>query len=240
DTAVVIAAARPPRRDRVPRGPADVVGELVACEVMVEVAGPDLALADYLASSWDGRVGTLPDRIADLVYDGDDVLPAGPREWPRSGERPVGELRSAWACGLVDVWDGQIRVSPVVNGALPYEVDLDVLVWRGQYRALMPIIDGYRALLERKVVARASMAVLAELDREVKVEGRPGLDQDSRTLLELSSMSWAVRTGRVRLPRPDSILLHCLRDIRNALAHHRPLTDRDVLNLAEVLPESSW
>jgi len=240
DTAVVISAARPRRRERVSMGPADLMVELVTCEVMAEVAGPDLVLADYLASSWDGRVATLAERIAHLAYDGDDVLPSGMREWRKGGERPIGELRSAWACGLVDIWDGQIRVSPVVNGVLPFEVDLDALVWRGQHRALMPLIDGYRAQLEKKVVARASMAVLAELDREPKVDGRPGLNQDKRIFIELTSMEWAVRTGRVRLAPKDATLIRCLRDMRNALAHHRPLTDQDLSTLARTLPESHW
>jgi hypothetical protein len=68
DTAVVVADSR--RRDRRNSIAERRVGvrERVVVEVLVEVAGPDLELARYLAASWDGQFSTLPDKIKEFGY----------------------------------------------------------------------------------------------------------------------------------------------------------------------------
>jgi hypothetical protein len=243
DTAVIVAAARPRTDRRVPVGRIEALRELVAVEVLTEVSGPDLVLAEGLASSWDGRLTTLRERLAHNVREVPEIAPLGPRGWGRSGNRPPHEIRAAWALGLANTWEGQVRISPAVSGGRKYAADLDALIWRGQNRALTPLVDEYRARLEETVRSRASAAVLAELTREDRQESRgggPSPERNGRTTLELGGMAWAVGTGRVRFPRADADLLYCLRDIRNALAHLRPLTDDDLARMARVLPDDAW
>ncbi|MFD1149306.1 hypothetical protein [Saccharothrix hoggarensis] len=238
DTAVVTTAARPrnARRGTVTRVD---VRELVAAEVVVEVAGPDLLLAEGLASSWDGRMATLREQITAFTHEEEDLVPRALRRSRGSGERPGEELRPAWNAGFADVWDGQLRISPAVRGVIGTAVDLDNLVWRGQNRALMPLVDGWRARLEEKVRARASSAVLAEMGRDAR-GGPAGSERPGRATLELGVMAWAVSTSRIRLPQADRDLLFCLRDARNALSHLRPLDDQELDRLARAIPDESW
>jgi len=56
--------------------------------------------------------------------------------------------------------------------------------------------------------------------------------------LELNRMAWAVRTRRVRLTGSDTGLLHCLTDVRNALAHLTPLSDEELRRLEHTLPDA--
>lgn len=239
DTAVVTTAARGRRTGRGHPHRIDV-RELVTAEVIVEVSGPDLALAEGLASSWDGRRGTLREQIAAFAHAEDDLAAGVVRRLRGSGERPTEELRSAWSAGSLELWDGQLRISPAVRGAIDSVVDLDNLVWRGHNRALMPLIDGWRARLEETVRSRASTAVLAELGRDFRGGAPQGVEANGRITLELGMMAWAVSTSRVRLSRSDRELLFCLRDARNALAHLRPLDDEHVDRMAELVPDRSW
>jgi hypothetical protein len=230
DTAVVVADSR--RRDR-RASSADCragagVRERVIAEVLVEVAGPDLELALYLATSWDGRLDTLPERIKAFGY-GDELAANARRDRaPLVGNRPPREVRSAWASGVTDLWDGQLRTSPAAD----MSARVDNLVWRGQSRALTPVVDEYRGYLETRVRKRANVAVLAEMS----LEDRRGAKLDGHPTLELGAMAWAVTTRRVTLPRQEVDLLFCLRDVRNALAHLRVLSDQDLDRLVKILP----
>ncbi|MFI9812133.1 hypothetical protein [Saccharothrix variisporea] len=230
DTAVVAATTRRPGVRRADRG--SIVRELVADEVLVEVAGPDLALAAFLAAGWDGSLAALPAHLEAFTHEVDVDMPRDLRHVRGNPERPPAELRPVWDAGLVDYWDGQLRISPVANGSTPSSANLASLVWRGQNRALTTIVDGHRARLEARVRSRASLAVLDEMSRGT---APPGQDTGERTILELGAMAWAVQTSRVRLSAAERELLFRLRDVRNALAHLRPLDDGELIRLAEVL-----
>lgn len=232
DTAVVVADSR--RLDR--RNPSAErragVRERVITDVLVEVAGPDLELAKYLATSWDGQFSTLPEKIKEFGYSDELTVKTRRDGWPLVGNRPPREIRPAWTSGVIDLWDGQVRISPAAEMAAQAATEIDMLVWRGQSRALTPIVDECRSQLETKVRARASMAVLAEMS----LEDRRGVAKaGGRSILELGAMAWAVATHRVQLPRRDADLLFCLRDVRNALAHLRVLSDQDLDRLIQVL-----
>lgn len=231
DTAVVTAGRR--RRQR-QADRAAALRAMVATEVLIEVAGPDLVLAERLAADWDGRIATLKDVLAAAGRDAQDAMPASSRAWPANGDRPPQELRAAWQAGFVDRWDRRITVSPAADGVLGHLVDLDALVWRGQHRALTPLMDDHRARLELVVRSRADKSALVELESRTRTDGAGSY---GRNTLEVGAMAWTVGTGRVRIPRGEAQLLYCLRDIRNALAHLSPLTDEDVDRLARLLPE---
>ncbi|RLK54182.1 hypothetical protein [Actinokineospora cianjurensis] len=217
DTAVVVA--------RVRRGRGNDAGwlrERVTREVIAEVAGPDLVLADWLARSWDGAMARLPQQVAGLAYTASDVPSSA--EHGHGRDRPPLPMRAAWSSGLLDLWEGQARTSPAADRG----VDLGALVWRGQNRALMPVVDEHRALLERVVLARASKSVLAELDSGAtpRTNGR-----SPANALELGQMWWLVSSRRVTVSHAQRKLLLCLRRTRNALAHLQALDDDELAEL---------
>ncbi|MET8996975.1 hypothetical protein [Amycolatopsis sp. NPDC004169] len=239
DTAVVVAAARVHTDGRTSTGYAARVRECTVNEILTEVAGPDLSLAASLAASWDGEVANLAPLLQKLAYDfarqpeGVDL-----RHWQAAGaHRPPLKLRELWRLGVADVWDGHVRISPAVADTASVAAELDTLVWRGQNRALMPIIDEQRARLEVIVRSRASSASLLRLTTETRAKRRyaadPGRAQDP---LELGAIYWLDNTGGVTLDRDDRVLLQHLRKTRNRLAHLQPLTDDAFTDLLAALP----
>jgi hypothetical protein len=238
DTATVAATAR----RTVPRA-AETLRDQVAAEVVIEVAGPDLLLAEHLAARWDGRLVTLGEQVEALPHEvAEDVLPA--RLDGRAGsDSPARALRPAWRGGVLDRWDGRVRISPSVKVAASGDGVLDTLVWRGQSRVLTPLVDACRARLEKVLRDRAPQSVVELLEQQQEEEDRRrngARARYGRGVLELGAMAWAVAMRRVRLPSEDADLLFCARDVRNALAHLSPLTDEDVDRLAGVLPETLW
>ncbi|MEV6242478.1 hypothetical protein [Lentzea sp. NPDC051838] len=239
DTATVVAAVRRQSLWNTTKGKTAVLRQLVATEVMTEVAGPDLLLADHLARSWNGQVSALAEQIGALPYDAaDDVLPAE-IDGRTGSTRPPQALRSAWRRGVVDRWDRRIRISPAAKLSSAEHGDLDTLVWRGQSRALTPLVDGCRARLEKVLRDNASKSVIEVLEREQDTHDRRRTRSRQGTL-ELGAMAWAVSSRRVQLSRPDADLLFCARDVRNSLAHLRPLPDEELDRLAAVMPETLW
>jgi hypothetical protein len=234
DTAVTVALERSRRgRHRPVRHP---VREQVLREVIVEVAGPDLGLASSLAATWDGRFATLPAELPGYCGETEQVEVASQRH---GATRPPARLLPIWAQGLVQLWDGQVHADYAIIADHLRDVDLHTKLWRGQNRGLATVIDEYRGWFENIVRSRASMSLLAELtgsEREDYRMDHHDVPDPRRSVLELGPMAWAVGTGRIRIPRAD--LLFCLRDIRNMLAHLRPVPDDDLDRLIQLLPTS--
>ena len=261
DTAVVVSMARPAAgRRRAAAGYAQLVRELVSADVVAELAGPDLMFARRLAATWDGRMSTLrtaADLAADVVPDVAVVDPVGtPASEPaqdaltgagggvalavwqprgRHWEQPPRPLRAAWAAGTVDAWGGQVVVS--LRAVVPGDRDAERerRVWRGQHRALTPLIDEYRALVERAFRAKASMATLGRIATAGRRTRLGAARAEPAAMLELQEMYWAVKDGWVQLPRVQWTLLRKLYEARNALAHLRPLTDTQIDALADAI-----
>jgi hypothetical protein len=239
DTAVVVAAARVQPDRRTSTSGAARVRECTVNEILTEVAGPDLSLAASLAASWDGEVSTLAPLLQKLAYDfGQEYVGANRRHWQAaSAHRPPLKLRELWRLGVADVWDGQVRISPALADAASVTPELDTLVWRGQNRALMPVIDEQRARLEVIVRGRASSASLLQLTTETRARrGYAGDSGRAQDPLELGAMYWLDNTGAVTLDRDDRVLLQRLRKTRNRLAHLQPLTDEEFTDLLAALP----
>ncbi|MDX8053190.1 hypothetical protein SK571_27750 [Lentzea sp. BCCO 10_0798] len=239
DTATVAAEVRRGSPWQTSKGRVTTLREHVAAEVLVEVAGPDLLLAEHLAQSWDGRVATLADQVTALPHDtADDLVPAE-IAGRTGGARPPQALRRAWRRGVVDRWDGRLRISPAAKVLTSNQVDLDTLVWRGQSRALMPMVDGCRAHLEKVLRARVSKSVVESLVQGHADEQRRR-GRHRHGVVELGAMAWSVSTRQVHLSQADADLLFRAWDIRNALAHLHPLSDDEIDRLAAVMPETLW
>ncbi|MER7010809.1 hypothetical protein ABT324_05200 [Saccharopolyspora sp. NPDC000359] len=237
DTAVVVATARPRFGSSGSTSHVSALRELVAIDVITEVAGPDLRLAEYLAISWDGLVSSLGDSIEVSAREFGGEFQLGGELPRRGGNRPPYELRRAWRLGMADLWEHQVRVSPTAHRPKRTGTGLDAMIWRGQNRALMPILDEYRGRVEQVFRDRASRAVLADVTQQERPRGVAS-QPPRRSVLELGAMAWAVANKRVRLPRADNELLFSLLDVRNSLAHLQPITDDEVERLANALAGS--
>lgn len=207
DTATVAAAVRRGSRWQTSKGKVTTLREQVATEVLVEVAGPDLLLAEHLARSWDGTVATLAEQVAALPHDAaDDLLPEE-INGRTGGAHPPQVLRGAWRRGVVDRWDGRIRISPAAKVLSADQVDLDTLVWRGQSRVLMPLVDGCRARLEKVVRAKASKSLVESLERGQEAD-EPRRGRYRHGVLELGG-GWPGPCGRGRCISPGRIPTCC-------------------------------
>ena len=123
---------------------------------------------------------------------------------------PPVELEQAWQAGLVDRWGYSIRQAPHVLD----EADVTQRLWIAHNRILIPHVEEERAVFERLVMEKASTAALEGLIRR---------DDD---VIEIGSLAWLVDTGRVRIGRERRVRLQAFRDLRNDLAHRRPVSDR--------------
>ncbi|MER7079399.1 hypothetical protein SAMN02982929_03535 [Saccharopolyspora kobensis] len=233
DTAVVVASARPKFSGKISH--ASSLREIVALDVITEVAGPDLWLAEHLAVSWDGLISSLGDEIEAATRDLTGECHHVGVQRGHSGNRPPHELRPLWRLAMADLWEHQLRVSPAANRPKRDGIGLNTLIWRGQNRALMPIVDEYRGQIEMSFRKRASQAVLTDVTQQ---EGprKSAPAQPRRTVLELGAMAWAISSRRVRLTQADNELLFSLLDVRNSLAHLQPITDEMIERLAHALP----
>jgi len=237
DTAVTVAAAQP-------HGGALVrpsfVSDHLFDDVVTEIAGPDLTLAHRLSSSWDGRTATLSSLI-DAHVEASGTVAHRTEEWHGRPRTPPRRLREAWNRGLADLWDGEVRLGAAMYRRERVPELVDQYLWRGQNRALTPVIDRLRAGLEHRTRSMVSPAVLETLlaeENPTESGRRPGA-RPSRQVLELGRMAWAAHTGLIRLGHADRKLLYCLRDVRNALAHLSPLDDDTVNRLANAITTSS-
>jgi hypothetical protein len=208
--------------------------------VIAEVAGPDLRLATFLSARWDGYNASLAGRVTEYLSAVECALELDAR-WRAGSGRPPPKLRPAWQQGLADRWEGDVRVSPAALPKQNLDAELDRLVWRGQARALNPVVDQFRLYLEERIKAGVNAGSWRELTADDDRRSRP-TTQPARPVLELNRMAWGVHTGRVRLTRADEDLLFCLRNTRNSLAHLVPLTDANLERLTHVVSKAtiSW
>jgi hypothetical protein len=234
DTAVVVADSRPGSFTAAPR---DHVRELVTAEVAVEVAGPDLQTAATIAQRWDGRMSSLKKLLAEISYpvNGAEAII---RRSIFGARQPPSELAGLWNAGAVDLWDGQVRITPAASNVSSESLDVDTLIWRGQSRALTPLIDDQRRRLENEVRQRIDPALLDSL---LEGEGanrrlRSDSQRSSSTVLEVGQLAWLIRSGHVKLSRSERDLVNRLREARNAIAHLRGLTDDELDELTRFLP----
>jgi hypothetical protein len=234
DTAIVVALARPAEHHG-PTDPVQTLRELIAADVIVEVAGPDLTFAERLAVAWDGRQETLPNAVEEVIERMGDVSPMTWRPRGRYWEHPPRRLRAAWASGAIDAWGGHVMSGLSTVPLTERDAALRQRMWRGQHRTLMPLIDDYRAMIEQDVRLNASASVLSQIAIDARQHRNSTRKLDPRVTLEIAAMAWAVNTGRVRLPPAKAALLNLLNQARNTLAHLCLLNDVEIDQLAAAM-----
>lgn len=113
-------------------------------EEVAELAAHDVRLATELArltpASHDAYVSACRRRAEELGFAGE------PPELPdaaRAPEREPGVLDSIWHTGAVDRFNGQLVLHPGIAS----DDDVDRRLWRGQIRALLPMLDELRLRL---------------------------------------------------------------------------------------------
>lgn len=178
--------------------------------VIVEVSGWDLACTDFLASEWDrttsGIYGTLRDYREQAG--GSSDIPAITRT--RGGPTaPPAELEKSWREGMVDWWGHGVRWTAIA-------ADNDEVrrrLWMAHNRALIQYVDEERAHFEEMILKKAARDTLNDLRHR---------DDD---IIEIGSLAWLIETRRVDLGKADRERLQTFRNLRNALAHRKPVGD---------------
>lgn len=178
--------------------------------VIVEASGWDLACTDFLAAEWDRTTTGLYDvlRCYQSGAAGPCGVPAvlGTR---RGLTAPPAELEQPWRDGLVDRWGHGVRRAAHVAE----EADVTQRLWMAHNRILIQYVDEERAHYERMIQAKASRGSLAELQLR------------HEDIIEIGSLTWLVDTRRVDLGKAHRERLQAFRDLRNDLAHRRPVGD---------------
>jgi hypothetical protein len=239
DTTVVVAAAETAAGRGDPVGLRSMlVADYLFRDLVTEIAGPDLELATHLTSFWDGTMSALPGLVTGYVSARDPRLTVPTTARHGRPGRPPSALRDAWNHGLADLWDGEIRVSPLAEEPSAITGRLDQHLWRGQNRALAPVIDRLRAAMEDRLRAPSSAASVDALLSGDGEDDRPVTHRVTPPVLEVGRMAMAVRTGEFRVTEVERKLIYCLRDVRNSLAHLVALDDSSLSRLAQAISNS--
>ncbi|MET9561109.1 hypothetical protein [Streptomyces tauricus] len=202
-------------------------------EVVSEVCGPNLGLAVSLARKWDGSDRTLDACLRACLVDG--LVPANATGAAGHGvsgteHRPGARLRTAWARGTVQSWEGRSRSHPAswyVDGRTARPDALAVLVSQAQQRVLLPWIEEARRRLAIVALPCATSPVIDLVSRYIE---RPPTDFRTHPRrafegIEVGPMLKAHRDGQLRLPTDEARLLEVLVTVRNVLSHRGVLYD---------------
>jgi hypothetical protein len=183
-------------------------------------------------------MSALPDLVTEYASLSRPVVavPAAPRHGRPS--RPPLALRETWNHGLAELWDGEIRVSPLAEDPSAVIERLDQHLWRGQNRALTPVIDQLRAAMEDRVRTAIGVRGIDALLAGDEDGDRPPTLRVTRPVLEIGRMAGAVKSGELRVTEGERKLIYCLRDVRNSLAHLVALDDSTLSRLAQAIANS--
>lgn len=122
---------------------------------------------------------------------------------------PPTDLEQAWQDGLVDRWGHTTRSAVGATSG----TDIDHRLWMAHNRVLIQFVDEERADFERMILSSASRTALE------------GLRYGAGDIIEIGSLAWLVDTRRVDIGKEHRLRLQAFRDLRNNLAHHKPIED---------------
>ena len=190
----------------------------VEAAVIAEVSGWELRCTEFLAAQWDRTTGGLLGAMRHFQEQARDFqqvrLPATPKK-KRGVHQPPEELEQLWRDGHVERWGHSIRLAP---SSLD-DSQVSQRLWMAHNRILISHVDEERAAYQQLIISRASLASLDDLRR-----------RDDDDIIEIGSLAWLVETRRVNVGREEKLRLQAFRDLRNDLAHCKPIAD-DLLRL---------
>lgn len=178
--------------------------------VIVEVSGWDLGCTDFLATEWNRTTSGLRDALRCYgTQASDDCHRPGVAGTRRGHTAPPMELEQSWRDGLVDRWGHGIRHAAHVMD----ESDVTQRLWMAHNRVLNQYVDEERADYEQMILSKAPRNAIQDLHHR---------DDD---IIEIGSLAWLVESRRVDIGRAHRERLLTFRDLRNDLAHRRPIHD---------------
>lgn len=189
--------------------------------VIVEVSGWDLECTDFLAAEWDRTTSGLCDALRCYrTQAADDCHVPVVTGMRRGHTAPPAELEQSWRDGLVDRWGHGIRRAVHVTD----QADVTQRLWMAHNRVLIQYVDEERADYEQMILAKAPRAALDDL--------RHREDDD---IIEIGSLAWLVSSRRIDIGKAHRERLLAFRDLRNDLAHRRPIGDELLRRIAAYL-----
>ncbi|MEU2254430.1 hypothetical protein ABZ540_14815 [Nocardia xishanensis] len=185
----------------------------IGAAVVTELSGWDLHCIDYLVDNWDRTTTGLPAVVRGYQHTASSQAwsaGADARSTVRRGTTaPPAELEQPWRDGLVDRWGQSIRWAPHTLD----DAAVTQRLWMAHNRILIPHVDEERSHLVELILKKATPQALEGLFRR---------DDD---IIEIGSLVWLVEARGVDIDRRNRQRLHTFRDLRNNLAHRKPIPD---------------
>jgi len=143
---------------------------------------------------------------------------------PQSLHKPGPDLTMAWVEGILDLVDGRVVVSPVAEAARANKNELRLRLWRGHVQTILPVIDEYR------------IQILRHLTTSYPSLFKNG--KNSFNSLEIGELKYRIEAdGRLRrrVDKDLRSLVRLLANIRNDLAHLKPVSRERRLRMVEAV-----
>jgi hypothetical protein len=198
-------------------------------EIIAEVAGWDLALAETLAEAWGARpdIDALLSRLPSIAPVRDEMVvhQASLASATDMTADPPNELFDAWADGVVNWWGERTVVHVGQYRAMGDQGAIERRIWRAQVSAALPYVEIVRERLARWMVDRPQL-----IDAKWRFKNIASLEVGAIEKVFLDSSG-------LRRSSQHRELARLLRQIRHKLAHLEHV-DRELLARVESLMKS--
>ena len=138
--------------------------------------------------------------------------------------KPNHSLMDLWSCGILDIIDGRIIISPVAEIARDNLMEIRQRIWRGHVQTLLPIVDEYR------------LKVITYLEENYG-SALTFLNDHENEILEIGKIKYHIESNPKIQKRVDRNLRNFIRllsRVRNDLAHLKPIS-LEIINRLENL-----
>jgi hypothetical protein len=136
-------------------------------------------------------------------------------------DQPPTYLKKIWGKGMLNLINGRIFISPIVNSLILNSEEIRHRIWRGHAQTLLPIIDEYRIKI---------IGILKEYGL-INIEN----GKNENDILEIGTIKYRIDSNRKLRRKIDKELLDLIRlltKIRNNIAHLKIISkqQREKLN----------
>ena len=194
--------------------PASGIVERLARETCLEVSGPNMFLLRELLK--------LDERQQIEPW---GILKEASETW-------VGKKSATWREGLVDEWDGAVRVDTMVLAIRNQRAAFGKRVWRAQARILLSFIEDIRSMIVRRHSQYLQGLLPWDHPHFNNRNTRHHIDE-----YDIRDLSLALRNRMTKEER--DLVLSAAKDITNPLAHMSTVSYDDVIQLLHLYDEVS-